>query len=95
MPVAAGANLAATADALPPELPPGTQSKFHGFFTDPKYDVSFEEPIANSSILVLPKLTASISLKFCITVALYGAIKFSSIFEPHVVLHPSAQKISF
>ena len=36
VPVTKGAMPAATAAAEPPELPPGTQSRFQGFFTVPK-----------------------------------------------------------
>ena len=36
VPVAAAHNLAATAAALPPELPPGTRLLSHGFCTLPK-----------------------------------------------------------
>ena len=93
--VAPGHIRAAIAAALPPELPPGTRLRSQGFLTAPKYDVSFDEPIANSSILVLPKLTAPASLNFLTTVASYGATKLWSILEPHVVSQSSAQKISF
>ena len=58
VPVAAGTSRAATAAADPPELPPGTYAVFHGLRTGPKYDVSFDEPIAYSSMLVLPTSTA-------------------------------------
>src|SRR5512142_3051778 len=58
VPVAAGASAAAIAAADPPELPPGTVSVFHGLRTGPKCEVSFDEPIANSSMLVLPRITA-------------------------------------
>ena len=49
---------AATAAALPPLLPPGTVSRSHGLWTGPNAEFSFEEPIANSSQLVLPISTA-------------------------------------
>ena len=35
VPVAAGTKHAATAEAEPPEEPPGDKSKFQGFFTGP------------------------------------------------------------
>ena len=54
---------AATADAEPPEEPPGTSvvlepSRRHGLATGPKQEVSFDEPMANSSLLSLPSMTA-------------------------------------
>ena len=57
-PSANAANPAATAAVQPPELPPGTLSVSTGFLTGPKYEVSFDEPIANSSIFSLPSITA-------------------------------------
>src|SRR5271155_5440276 len=56
-------NNAATADAAPPEEPPGTSvvlapSRRHGLVTGPKHEVSFDEPMANSSLLSLPSMTA-------------------------------------
>jgi hypothetical protein len=62
---------AATAAAEPPEEPPGTRSVSQGFRTGPKAEFSFEEPIANSSQLVLPMMTAPAALNFSITVASY------------------------
>ena len=85
VPSAIGAIPAATAAAEPPEEPPGVLSKSHGLFTFPTKLVSLEEPIANSSIFVLPSMTVPFSLKFLTTVASYGEIKFDNIFEPHVV----------
>src|SRR5665213_2711402 len=63
---------AATAEADPPDEPPGTRcapsiwplaaaptlepSRRHGLTTGPKQEVSFDEPIANSSLLSLPRI---------------------------------------
>ena len=63
VPVAPSARCAATAAADPPEEPPGTSGVFFPFrrqgeTTGPKADVSFDEPMANSSQLVFPKSTA-------------------------------------
>src|SRR5882757_7130532 len=65
---------AATAAAEPPDEPPGTRCapsicpvaaaptleplRRHGLTTGPKHEVSFDEPIANSSLLSLPSITA-------------------------------------
>src|SRR5262245_40582146 len=91
VPVAAGARRAATAAAEPPELPPGTARSSHGFFTGPKCEFSFDEPIANSSMLVLPRMTAPAAWKRSITCASYGETKLASMREPHVVRQPFAQ----
>ena len=62
--VAARHRSAATADAEPPDEPPGVSARlppagdFHGLVTGPKCDVSLDEPMANSSILSLPSITA-------------------------------------
>ena len=44
----------AMAAADPPDDPPGTQFRCHGLDTAPYTEYSLEDPMANSSILVLP-----------------------------------------
>ena len=56
VPVAKAHKFAFTAAAEPPEDPPGLLRGLIGFLTFPKKLVSFEEPIANSSILVFPSI---------------------------------------
>ena len=68
-PRASGANPAATAAAEPPEEPPGTRSGSCGLRVAPKADVSVDEPMANSSMLVLPITTAPASARRVTTVA--------------------------
>ena len=53
----AGVMSAATATALPPDDPPGVLSGSRGFFAGPNAEFSFDEPIANSSQLVVPTST--------------------------------------
>ena len=72
VPIAHGARPAATAAALPPDEPPGTRVRSHGLSTGPKPEFSLEEPIANSSWLVLPSSGAPASASFLTTVAVYG-----------------------
>ncbi|MNT83173.1 hypothetical protein D3C72_2230020 [compost metagenome] len=72
VPVAAGARPAATAAAEPPEEPPGTRCLSHGLRTGPKYEFSFDEPIANSSMLVLPSVTMPAAARRSTTVASNG-----------------------
>ena len=72
VPSAHGARPAATAAALPPEEPPGTRSRSHGLRTAPNAEFSLEEPIANSSWLVLPSRLAPASPSWRTTLAVYG-----------------------
>ena len=72
VPMAHGADPAATAAALPPDDPPGTFAVSHGFFTGPKPEFSFDEPMANSSMLVLPSSAAPASVRRRTAVAVYG-----------------------
>src|SRR6476660_3438389 len=81
---------AATADADPPDEPPGTSvvlepSRRHGLTTGPKHDVSFDEPIANSSLLSLPSRTAPSRQSCEVTVDSYGGRKLPRILEHAVV----------
>src|ERR1700732_229589 len=83
-------NNAATADAEPPDEPPGTKvvlapSRRHGLTTGPKHEVSFEEPIANSSLLSLPSSTAPSRQSCEVMVDSYGGTKSSRILEHAVV----------
>ena len=66
VPVAASADLEATADAEPPEEPPGDTclSNNHGFLTFPLAAVSLLDPMANSSHDNLPSITAPSSHSF-------------------------------
>ena len=53
-----GAKRAATATADPPLDPPGARSRDHGFRDGPKAECSVDDPIANSSQLVFPRMMA-------------------------------------
>src|ERR1051326_395063 len=53
-PRAAGTMRAATAAAEPPDEPPATRVRSHGLGAGPNAEYSVDEPIANSSRLVLP-----------------------------------------
>ena len=72
LPMATGAMSAATHAADPPLDPPGAREVSHGFFTAPKAEFSFEPPIANSSMFVLPTMTASASRSLRTVSASYG-----------------------
>src|ERR1700719_4278014 len=82
------ANPAATAAAEPPLEPPGTRSGASGFRTGPYAEFSLELPMANSSQLVLPRMTAPAASRRCTAVASYGGMWFSRTFEPQVVRTP-------
>ncbi len=71
VPVAPIASPAATAAAEPPEEPPGTSvtpSGDHGLVTGPNALLSLDEPMANSSRLVLPRNTAPSRSRLAVTV---------------------------
>ncbi|MCY1376472.1 hypothetical protein D9M69_639630 [compost metagenome] len=80
VPVAAGARRAATAAALAPDEPPGMRSRFQGLRTGTAWSwptagtatFSLAEPIANSSQLSLPSVTAPASARRRTTVASKG-----------------------
>src|SRR3954471_13996764 len=81
------AMAAATGTALPPLEPPAVRASSHGFFIGPKALFSPDEPMANSSMLVLPTSTASAARRRATTVASYGGRQPVSGPEPPV---PSA-----
>ncbi len=57
LPSAHSVSPAATAAAEPPLEPPGTVARSQGFRVVWKLEFSVEEPMANSSMLVLPNMT--------------------------------------
>src|SRR6476660_10069590 len=91
-PSASGASPAATAAADPPLVPPGMRSSAHGLRTGPNAEFSFDEPIANSSQLVLPTITAPARSRSVTTVASYGGTKCSRIFDEAVVRTPRVDR---
>src|SRR6185437_11316143 len=84
VPNASGASKAATAAAEPPPEPPGIRSRSQGLRVGPNAECSVDEPIANSSMLVLPSGTRCASRSLRTTVASYGGTQPSRIFEPDV-----------
>src|SRR5688500_4293398 len=67
-PSAHGARPPATALAEPPEDPPGTRLGSQGFLEGPYAEFSVDEPIANSSMFVLPSRGRPASLQRAATV---------------------------
>src|SRR5437867_1849375 len=94
LPNAPAASPPATAAADPPDDPPGTRLRSHGFRVGWKAECSVDEPIANSSRLVLPRTTAPAARSRSTTVASYGGTNASSIFDPHVVRTPRVHRTS-
>src|SRR5579864_4497235 len=94
-PSAHGTLPAATVAALPPLLPPGTRSTSHGLPTAPNAEFSLDDPMANSSQLVLPTHTAPASNRRCTAVPVYGGLNPSRIRDAAVVSTPSTQRTSF
>src|SRR5262245_35998927 len=94
VPRLAGTARAATAAPEPPEDPPGTRSPCHGLRVAPNAEFSFDEPMANSSQLSLPRTTAPARFRRATTVASYGGTKCSRMREPAVVRIPAVQMMS-
>src|SRR5947209_15113296 len=93
-PSAAGVSRDATEAAEPPLVPPGERSRSHGLCTGPNADVSFDDPMANSSQLVLPTTIAPACSRRDTTVASYGGTKCSSMRDEAVVRRPRVQMLS-
>src|SRR5690606_35527595 len=85
---------AAMAAAEPPEEPPGARPASHGLRVFLKADVSVDEPMANSSMLVLPSTGTPASFSRRTTVASYGGVQFSRTRLPAVVRTPSVTMLS-
>src|SRR5438477_12150268 len=67
-PRAQGASPPETAAAEPPPEPPGTRDGSHGLRDGPKAEFSLDDPIANSSVFVLPRRRSPCALQFAATV---------------------------
>src|SRR6187455_1831889 len=93
-PSASGAIPAATATADPPLDPPGMRSTAQGLRVGPKAEFSVDEPIANSSRLVLATATAPAARTRSTTVAVYGGRQPSRMRDEHVVGTPRVQRLS-
>src|SRR5215472_796303 len=85
VPMPNGASKAATAADDPPDDPPGMRVRSHGLADGPNAEFSVDDPIANSSMLVLPRMITPASRSRLVTVASYGGRQPSRIFDPQVV----------
>src|SRR3954453_21236775 len=88
VPSAIGASNDATAAAEPPPEPPGIRVRSHGLCVTPYAECSVDEPIANSSMLVLPRIGRPAARTLATTVASYGGTQPSRIFDPDLVGNP-------
>src|SRR5689334_8086810 len=84
VPSAPNAASAAMAAADPPLEPPGTRAGSHGLRASLILEFSVDDPMANSSMLVLPNGMAPAARSLRMTVASYGARYDCRIFEPQV-----------
>ena len=73
VPIASGTCDAATATAEPPDEPPGTRVRSQGLAVGPNAECSVDDPIANSSMFVFPRITAPMSRSRSVMWASYGA----------------------
>src|SRR3954466_10688456 len=85
---------AAPATADPPLDPPGIRSGAHGLRAGPNAEFSFEEPIANSSHLVLPTTTARAAPRRGTAVASRGGRNCWGRRGEGVVRTPRVQRLS-
>src|SRR4051794_40197450 len=92
VPMASGASRAATAADEPPPDPPGVRVVSHGLRLGPYAECSVDEPIANSSRLVLPRIGRPAWRSRATTVASYGGRQPSRIRDPQVVGSPAVQR---
>ncbi len=94
VPIASGDWYEASAAEEPPPEPPGMRVRSQGLPVGPYALFSVDDPMANSSMLVLPRMTTSAALSRLVSVASYGGIQPSRILEPTVVGMPSVVKMS-
>src|SRR4029079_3857497 len=94
-PSAIGVIPAATAAAEPPDDPPATQRTSRGLRVGPNALFSVDEPIANSSMLVLATTSAPLARSLVIAVASNGLEYPARIFDAHVVGNPRVAMLSF
>src|SRR5437868_5159648 len=93
-------NLAATAAADPPEEPPGVKFlssdlRFHGLITAPFELFKLADPIANSSMLVLPIMIPPLAKRLVVTVDSYSGLNPRNILEHAADSTPLVQYKSF
>src|SRR5215470_112120 len=91
VPMASGASYPDTAA----EEPPGMRPVSHGLCAGKYAEFSVEEPIANSSMFALPRMTMPAARIRVTMVASYGGTQPCRIFDPQVVGMPRVTITSF
>src|SRR5580700_315011 len=96
VPTASGQIPLSNATALPPLLPPGVRSKFHGLRVVPESGESVTAFQPNSGVVVLPKYTAPAARSRAVTGESSSQAWFGSIvFEPTRRGQPRVNSVSF
>ena len=97
VPIAAGARPAATATAEPLDEPPGVRctARSQGFHGVPRWVLVPNEPIANSTVCVLPSTIMPAPISRSASVAVTGETRSIQTFEPPVVTRPWRSTRSF
>ena len=89
-----GTEPAATVGGAAAAAPARNPLDVPGVGDGPYAEFSVDDPIANSSQLVLPMHTAPASNSRCTAVLVYGGLNPRNIFDPAVVSMPSTQSTS-
>src|SRR5437763_16252592 len=96
VPTASGQMPAKSATALPPLLPPGVRTRFHGLRVTPESGESVTAFQPNSGVVVLPKYTAPAARSLATTGESSSQAWFGSIvFEPTRRGQPRVSRVSF
>ncbi len=95
VPTASGQIPASTATALPPLLPPGVRSRFHGLRVIPLKGESVNGFQPNSGVVVLPNSTAPCARSFAVTgESSFQSWRGSIVFEPTSRGQPRVRTVS-
>src|SRR5690606_27615059 len=89
VPWAIGTMPVATATAEPPDEPAGLNCGFHGLRVAPKSSLTVLAPVANSGVLVLPRIIAPALRRRATAAASSSGMKSLKSGEPKVVRIPA------
>src|SRR5688572_32586413 len=96
VPMPHGARRAATATPVPELDPPAPRctSRSHGFHGEPMWRLVPKEPIANSTVWVLPSTIIPAETMRLTSVAVTGDTRSAHTLDPPVVVRPSMSTMS-